>query len=987
MFAAERNSAMRVILAIFALTAWLGALQGVVPAAAANPDSDTFRKWIQQMKTAERGPFERIRWFCKDGTVLPPKKYACRDHGGGVQHGQWTRQVETIRAGGYAIANIFADIDADQLLRSEGHPDIIKQMILEQFLVGADNGWIFRRARYYRGALQAEDEARGGRELLLGLVAVPGWEKPYFLVLREAARFLPHGRQGAPLSQMRQLSRSLAEADPGFEDLRIKIHVKPELKDAGAVRDYAGGLGEERDSGEYERLALIIEEVFAPRDLNRELTALADQVRRPGLARQIRQRAGQLSQDNPAGVRYAAAARLMAALREKFEAIESAGARLLALDVSLLLEADLFRSGNELIDKVEEDSRRQRLNRLKDGADALYGSGLVSRRQWQALTASLEALSADEIRLSVYKRELEYATRAALWADRWLRFHMGAAVDHMAQIEPLAANYLHDRLRGGGLFIYAAVLDDLLADANRQLGIQSAVFGTPVVSGLTALNPGMARGRLYVAGGEPSTSGETFDPKGIYVLPATTDDLPPVAGILTVGQGNLLSHVQLLARNLGIPNVAVDRKNLSLIQPHAGRRVVLSVSPQGVVRLEVDGPRWGRIFEAETDPAAGPIRPNIDQLELAKRDFISLAELRAEDAGRVCGPKAANLGELKHFFPDAVTEGLVIPFGEFRRMLDQPLELDGPTVFEWMQDRYARISDLAPHSTEREEAVALFLERLRTWFHESDPGRDFQQRLKAAMERVFGAEGSYGVFIRSDTNLEDLPGFTGAGLNLTLPNVVGFDRILAGIRRVWASPFSERAYRWRQAFMEKPEHVYVSVLLMRSVPAEKSGVMVTVDVDSGSADWLTIAVNEGVGGAVSGQTAEELRVHTATGRVRLMSQASETEKRILRDGGGVGERAIEPSDAILDREELRRLTELARDVQDRFPGIRDQSGRPLPADIEFGFYADHLALFQIRPFVESEHARRSTYLGDLDRQLTQNLTRSVDMNAVPGGEQ
>ncbi len=39
-------------------------------------DSETlkqYRQWIEQMKTAPRGPFKNIRWFCKDGTVLPPK--------------------------------------------------------------------------------------------------------------------------------------------------------------------------------------------------------------------------------------------------------------------------------------------------------------------------------------------------------------------------------------------------------------------------------------------------------------------------------------------------------------------------------------------------------------------------------------------------------------------------------------------------------------------------------------------------------------------------------------------------------------------------------------------------------------------------------------------------------------------------------------------------------------------------------------------------
>ena len=50
----------------------------------------------------------------------------------------------------------------------------------------------------------------------------------------------------------------------------------------------------------------------------------------------------------------------------------------------------------------------------------------------------------------------------------------------------------------------------------------------------------------------------SFRADGIYLLPETVSDLPPVAGILTAGAGNPLSHVQLLARNLGIPNVAVD---------------------------------------------------------------------------------------------------------------------------------------------------------------------------------------------------------------------------------------------------------------------------------------------------------------------------------------------------------------------------------------------------------------------------------------------
>jgi hypothetical protein len=36
---------------------------------------------VVSMKDSARGPFSRIRWFCADGTVLPPTPYACKPHG------------------------------------------------------------------------------------------------------------------------------------------------------------------------------------------------------------------------------------------------------------------------------------------------------------------------------------------------------------------------------------------------------------------------------------------------------------------------------------------------------------------------------------------------------------------------------------------------------------------------------------------------------------------------------------------------------------------------------------------------------------------------------------------------------------------------------------------------------------------------------------------------------------------------------------------
>ncbi len=948
------------------------------------PDEATLRSWVQNMKEAPRGPFKRLRWFCADGTILPPKEYACRDHGGGVQHGEWTDQVKLLRSNGYYIANVFADINPKTFMEDPRHLDIVKQMILEQFLIDADDGWILRRARYYRGALQAENEIYGGYVLLLELLKDPQMRKLQFVLLRQAVRYLPHGRTAAPISEMRQLALTISERDENFDTLRNKLHVRPELSDAKLVRDYAATRGREELLDDYEHLAQTIEAVYQPRDIVPEIKSLAQKVQNSALRRNINKKADLLAADNEPAARFDATCRMLAAIRDAFYRKGSSKQMLALMDISLLLEGDLFRSGNQVLQSLDQASRRDRIALLSTSTEGLYGIGLISLRLREALQQEFSQLSENNPRLIEYKTNLEYAALVPEWSDRNIRFHFLETVEHLETIEPAVSRFVHDALRGSLLLLYSAILETLLADADQQLGVYNQMFGQQMAAGMRGLNAGLARGLLKfpAADGHP----KNFDPKAIYVLPATTEDLPPVAGIITAGQGNILSHVQLLARNLGIPNVAIEKQLMDEIASRRGQRVVLAVSARGIVQLAEDGPGWNDVFEDKTGPKNVLIRPDLTKLDLYNQSFISLQQLRASDSGRVAGPKAANLGELKHHFPEAVTSGLVIPFGVYRSLLEQELEPGGPSVFGWMRKQYALIDDLQNNPPQQDQAIRTFLRRMRDWIVNADPGEEFRQRLKAAVEETFGPDGTYGVFVRSDTNVEDLPGFTGAGLNLTVANVVGFDNILAAISRVWASPFTERAYRWRQAYMETPEHVYASVLLMKSVPADKSGVMVTADIDSGQPGWLTIAVNEGVGGAVSGQTAEELRVNLTNGRVRLMAHAAEPRKRIILPEGGMTKVAASGMEAVLNRKDIDVLMQFAGSVPERFPRFKDMDGRPVPADIEFGFHRNKLVLFQIRPFLESSRARQSLYLSGLDQHLSDKQNVAVDMGQIPAGE-
>ena len=448
-----------------------------------------------------------------------------------------------------------------------------------------------------------------------------------------------------------------------------------------------------------------------------------------------------------------------------------------------------------------------------------------------------------------------------------------------------------------------------------------------------------------------------------------------------------MSHVQLLARNLGIPNVAVSPLITERLAAYDGTRVILAVSPAGSVQIIPDTGQLDALF-AQKDPSTQSlIRPDMEKLDLSARGLFALTDLRATDSGRTVGPKAANLAELRHYYPKAVAEGLAIPFGIFRQQLEQPMDGTNRSVFDWMVAQYRELARMPEGSPEREKATEAFRAKLERRVENIDPRQDFERRLRAAMAQVFGSDGTYGVFVRSDTNVEDLSGFTGAGLNLTVPNVVGVDNVVKEVSRVWASPFTRRAFAWRQAHMDQPEHVYTSVLLLRSVPSDKSGVMVTQDIDTSEPGWLSVVVSEGVGGGVEGEAAESLRINTATGDVRLLAQATAPTRTVLDPEGGVAKVPVSDDDSVLKPNEIEQLINLARELHSRFPGITDAQGKPGPADIEFGFLGGRLRLFQIRPFLESRQARGSAYLTALDGGIKENLERvTVSMDAVPREE-
>jgi hypothetical protein len=959
----------------------LATLTAVQPAAFGAASVETYRTWIQEMKAAERGPFSRLRWFCEDGTVLPPQPYACSEHGGGHQHGEWSERTEELRANGYYIANILAGLDGAEWVGAADFRDRYGQLIVERFLIGADNGWILRRALFYRGAIQAEDEHEGARELLVTMAEDPYWSGPGFSAWRTGAKLLPHGQGSASIDRVRQSSASLADRDPGFRELRAKIHGAPDAGDAERVRAYAAKL-EPGERQPYEALAAEIDAVYAAASLSEILGDFLERGPPTPFAEPVREAQQAASGATAPMDRLQVSAQLLADLRSAMSDVRDAGWRLAALDLSLPVENEFFRAATDLRKQLDGLSRADHAAALEAAGNAAYGAGLINDRLRGELLRSLAKLDAGTIPLADYRAVISYLGRAPGWGTQALRMNFFGAMQKLAEIEPIAMRFIQDQLRASSLLLYADVLDALSRDAGQLAGVRHQIFGEDAGAAFTALNPGLARGVLHVA--TDLADVESFRPDGIYVLPETVSDLPPVSGILTAGEGNPLSHVQLLARNLGIPNATIGENWLPTLKENEGRSVVLAVSRSGLVRLAADGPEWdARLGGDDSDAGGAMIRPDLEKLDLEVQRFLPLDELAAADSGRTVGPKAAKLGELRRHYPEAVSNGLAIPFGIFREVALERPHPDGGTIFEWMQRSYRELGPIDTSDEEQARRYEAFRAELYDLILNTPLDDGFRKRLESALTGVFGAGEVPGLFVRSDTNVEDLAGFTGAGLNLTLPNVVGMDDLLAGIRKVWASPFTARAFAWRQSHMAEPEHVYTSILLLESVGSDKSGVLVTQDIDSGDRGVLSVAVNEGLGGAVDGQAAESLRIDKATGEVRVLATATAPLRRVPDPAGGLDYLPASGSDTVLQPEEISRLIELADSLPERFPPIVDDQGNPAPADIEFGFVDGRLQLFQLRPFLESRNARGSQYLAEMDATLADTRDTRVNMEQPP----
>lgn len=217
---------------------------------------------------------------------------------------------------------------------------------------------------------------------------------------------------------------------------------------------------------------------------------------------------------------------------------------------------------------------------------------------------------------------------------------------------------------------------------------------------------------------------------------------------------------------------------------------------------------------------------------------ISLDKLGKNDIDKV-GGKNASLGEMISHLTDlgvSVPGGFATTSEAFNKFL----------IGTGLQDK---IKD-ALQGLDVDDVATLTAtgKKIRDMIIEQELPKDLEQEIRDAFAEMSQGE-DIAVAVRSSATAEDLPDASFAGQQETFLNIRGIDNILIAIKEVFASLYNDRAiaYRVHKGF----EHagVALSAGVQRMVRSETgtSGVMFTIDTESGFNDVVFITASHGLG--------------------------------------------------------------------------------------------------------------------------------------------
>jgi pyruvate,water dikinase len=280
-----------------------------------------------------------------------------------------------------------------------------------------------------------------------------------------------------------------------------------------------------------------------------------------------------------------------------------------------------------------------------------------------------------------------------------------------------------------------------------------------------------------------------------------------------------------------------------------------------------------------------------------------LKDLRMADLDKV-GGKNASLGEMIGGLAQA---GIRVPGGFATTAEAYRAFLAGNGLDQRIAERLERLD---PTNVEALEKCGA---EVRGWIEQASFPADVENTIREyfhILEDTYSSEVSYA--IRSSATAEDLPDASFAGQQETFLNISGIDNVLKAIRHVFASLYNDRAISYRAHHGFAHSQVALSAAVQQMVRSDlgASGVMFTLDTESGFPDVVFITSSYGLGemvvqGAVN---PDEFYVHKpmlAAGRPAVIrrSLGSKLQKMVFGKAAEAGRstHVVEVEGAEADR--------------------------------------------------------------------------------------
>ena len=362
---------------------------------------------------------------------------------------------------------------------------------------------------------------------------------------------------------------------------------------------------------------------------------------------------------------------------------------------------------------------------------------------------------------------------------------------------------------------------------------------------------------------------------------------------------------------------------------------------------------------------------------------IELEQLGMEDIESV-GGKNASLGEMigkLGALGVRVPSGFATTAAAYRNFL----KIDG--LDERIRDRLATLDvDDIPALSDAGRTI-------RNWIAETPLPDQLMRDIEAAWRKMSNGN-DIRVAVRSSATAEDLPDASFAGQQETFLNVRGIDHLVQALHQVYASLFNDRAiaYRVHQGFDHSLVALSVGVQHMVRSDIAASGVMFTLDTESGFRDAVFITSSYGLGetvvqGAVNPDEFYVYKPALESGKLPILRKnlGSKAIKMVFSDNPAPGKTVltvdVDEADSLkfsLTEDEIIELARTAVTIEKHY-------GRPM--DIEWGKDGKdgQLYILQARPeTVQSRTGRTIQRFRLIDRSTVLSKGRSIGQKIGAG---